>query len=149
MIFERITKPAQATEIIMLCTFREEAERSIFALQLLRLLEQRPEVLFIYAAFDKGPERLEVVGFVIAELMEDRVWITQAYSDPEQPQSTINNLFHRVKCWAVANDVYSIQAQTSRSVSALDRRFGFKVIAEVIEHRVDKHLLDLVPNKTE
>lgn len=111
-----------------------------FANSLEFLLRTHPDNVLIVLA-----RRLDnsICGFIIAENTPDCVWIIQAYSDPSNGWTVIDEMFARVMLWASILGKKHIKADTQRSVEALYRRFGFRTFSVTLIADVPDQLADV------
>ena len=99
-----------------------------------------PESVFLVQAWDGE----DIVGFVAANVADDYVWVSQAWSKTGNPSSVADEMFNRTILWAIALGRMSLRAETMRNVEAMFRRFRFEPITTIVEHRINPEVVSKI-----
>ena len=123
-------------------TFHENTEqiRTKFARGFALAMANSPESVFLVQAWDGE----DIVGFVTANVAEDHIWVSQAWSKPENSSSVADEMFNRTILWAIALGRMSLRAETTRDVGAMFRRFRFEPITTIVEHRISPEVVSKI-----
>ncbi len=139
MIFiTRATDPDEILEMVEHFTLPGEDQIKVMHDQIMHALRHTPErVLILQARRDSG----ELLAFVVAETgVGTTAQIAQAWSGQSTPWSVANNLFARVRLWALSLGKTEIEVTTTRSTESLYRRFGFVEASKNLIHKLDQSL---------
>ena len=106
--------------------------RDIIAKELFEIMISIPDEIFVAVIFEAD----EIYGFGIAWLMDNReyVWLAQAYLKSGTDRSYGKKVIKIIKQWAInEHNIHKIRFETERNPEAIERVWGFKFHATVME----------------
>lgn len=122
---ERFSDWTQVDEMVEWFEVERAGQEQELAQQLKQALHGRPETVFVVQARRDG----ELIGFIVCDLAigHPYVWMSQAWSHPQNTFRVADEMWRRVREWAEMVGKGEVRAETRRQVDALRRRFGFEV----------------------
>ena len=108
--------------------------KDIIAKELFNIMCSVPDEIFVVVIFEQD----KICGFAISWLMNDReyVWLAQAYSKPGTNRRYGREAIEMTKRWASKeHNIHEIRFETSRNPAAIERVWGFKPHATVMNCR--------------
>ncbi len=123
-------------------TFHENTDemKEKYARKLALAMANTPESIFVIQAWSGE----DIVGFIAANTAEDHIWISQAWSKVGNPFSVVDAMLNRTVLWTIALGRLSLRAEVTRDAEAVFRRFKFKAITTIVEHRIKPEVVDMI-----
>lgn len=130
----------QLPEILPHLVFLEDEEEQCkrYALEFARSAKEAPDTMLVVVAYKDE----ELVGFTIATLFADCVYVSQAWSKPGNSFRIADEMFLRVMLWAQGLGRKSVRAETHRNTEGFFARFGFVERSKTIERKIEPEFFD-------
>ncbi len=117
-----------------------EGMREKYLHRLALTMVNAPETVFLVQAW----EGEDIVGFVVANVADEHVWVSQAWSKTGNPSAVGDEMFNRTILWAIALGRMTLRAETTRDIGAMFRRFKFEPITTIVEHRISPEVISKI-----
>lgn len=105
-----------------------------------RLLKEDPRNTCFLLAFEQGEEDKEptVLAFILGYASPDQsyAWVWQAWSSRQGGVSLSKRLWYRFVLWTHNMGKDHIRMETQRNPKTFTKRYGFEVIANVMEYNI-------------
>jgi len=106
--------------------------RDIIAKELFEIMIAVPDEIFVAVSFDGN----KIQGFAISWLMDNReyVWLAQVWSKQGSGREHGRIAIDMIKQWAIKEfNIHEIRFETSRNPEAIERAWGFKTHAYIMQ----------------
>lgn len=101
--------------------------------QISNMMHAQPESINVLQAWQGE----NIVSFLVGNISDcGYIWVAQGWSKSGNPPAVATEMFSRLLLWAMALGKMSVRAETTRSLEAMYRRFGFKPVATIVERRI-------------